>query len=337
MQDFLSDFIFKIMAINSTTGNEYKLADYLAKNFKPEGATTTIQKITKKQKNLFFKWGKPKIIFCTHLDTVAPYIAPDKKSDIIYGRGACDAKGQIAAMYETCKQLYQEGQNNFGLLLLADEEKTSAGAKVANKLVTGCKAVIVGEPTENKLITAAKGVLICEVTTFGKAAHSGYPENGQSAVEELRLFLNKLAKIKFNQDPLLGKTTYNVNLLKTPSPLNAIPDKATCKILFRTTFTSCKDLQKKIKQITNRDTKLRIINNSPPMNFFTVHGFTTGTVAFGSDAPHLANLGKCLLYGPGNILNAHIDNEHIKISELKHAVRDLKKLYYKLAHILVKN
>ena len=318
------------MAIDSTTGSEYKLVDYLAKNFKPRGAITKIQKITKKQKNLFFKWGKPKIIFCTHLDTVAPYIAPHKKSGVIYGRGACDAKGQIAAMYETCKQLYQEEQNNFGLLLLADEEKKSAGAKAANKLVTGCKYIIIGEPTENKLITAAKGVTLVEVTITGKAAHSGYPEKGKSAVEELRLFLNKLAKIKFPKDRQLGKTTYNVSLLKTPNPLNVIPDKATCKILFRTTFASCDHIQGKIKKIINKNVRLRIIFNNSPMNFFTVPEFKTGVVAFGSDAPHLNKLGKRLLYGPGNILNAHTKTEHIKISDLKKSVKCLKKLYYHL-------
>ena len=330
MNTSLVNFTLKIMAIDSTTGSEYKLVDYLVKNFKPRGATIKIQNITKKQKNLFFKWGKPKIIFCTHLDTVAPYIAPHKKSGIIYGRGACDAKGQIAAMYETCKQLYQEGQNNFGLLLLADEEKTSIGAKTANKLITGCKYTIVGEPTENKLITAAKGVTLIEVTTSGKAAHSGYPEKGKSAVEELRIFLNKLAKIKFPKDRKLGKTTYNVSLSRTPNPLNVVPDQATCKILFRTTFTTYDHLQEKIKKIANKNTRLRIIFSNSPMNFFTVPGFKTGTVAFGSDAPHLDKLGKCLLYGPGNILNAHIKNEHLKISDLKKSVKCLKKLYYKL-------
>lgn len=330
MKNFLSNFLLKIMAINSTTGSEYKLADYLAKHLKPKGATLKIQKTSKKQKNLFFRWGKPKIIFCTHLDTVAPYIAPHKKSNVVHGRGACDAKGQIATMYETCKQLYQEGQNNFGLLLLTDEEKTSTGAKSANKLITGCKYTIVGEPTENKLITAAKGVTLIEITALGKAAHSGYPEKGKNAVEKLRVFLNKLAKLKFPIDRKLGKTTYNVNLLKTANPLNVVPDKAACKIQFRTTFASYNHLQTKIEKIIDKNIKLRVIFHNSPMSFFTVPGFKTGTVAFGSDAPHLNNLGKTLLYGPGDILHAHIKTEQIKISDLIKAVKNLKQLYYKL-------
>ncbi len=323
-------FLLNLMTIDSTTGSEHRLADYLVKNFKPVGATIKIQRTARKQKNIFFKWGKPKIVFCTHLDTVAPYIPPHQKAGIIHGRGACDAKGQITAMYETCRQLYQEGQKDFGLLLLADEEKKSTGAKTANKLVKHCKYIIIGEPTENKLITAAKGILLAEVTTTGKAAHSGYPEHGESAVENLRLFLNKLAAIKFPKDRQLGKTTYNVSLAKTINPLNVIPDKATCKILFRTTFTSHNHLEKIIKKLAGKKVQLKIINDGSPMSFFTVPGFKTGRVSFGSDAPHLSNLGKRLLYGPGNILNAHTENEQIKISELKKAVIDLKKLYYNL-------
>ena len=333
MNDFLVDFILKIMTIDSTTGNECKLVDYLNKNFKPKGAKVEIQKVAKNQKNIFFKWGKPKIIFCTHLDTVSPYIAPRKKAETIYGRGACDAKGQIATMYETCKELYQEGQNNFGLLLLADEEKKSSGAKIANKLITGCKYVIVGEPTKNRLISAAKGVSLLEVTISGKTAHSGYPEHGQCAVEKFKLFLNKLTKIKSPKDAILGKTTYNVGLLKASNPTNVVPDKVTCKILFRTTFATHHIIQKKIGLLVDKNIKISFTHNNPPMNFFTVAGFKTGTVAFGSDAPTLNKLGKRLLYGPGNILDAHTPNEKIKISEIKQAIKQLKKLYYKLITI----
>ena len=330
MNDFLHDFTLKLMAIDSTTGNEYRLADYLTTNFKPHGAKIEIQQVSKKQKNLFFKWGNPKIIFCTHLDTVPPHIAPSKKDGIIYGRGACDAKGQIAVMYETCRQLYKENQKDFGLLLLADEEKKSGGAKVANKLITGCNYIIVGEPTENKLIMAAKGISSLEVTISGKAAHSGYPENGESAVENFRLFLNKLSKIKFSHDKLLGKTTYNIAQLKASNPINVIPDKLTCKILFRTTFATHNIIQEKIKTLGAKNIKLCFIHNNPPMNFFTVAGFKTGIVSFGSDAPTLNKLGKCLLYGPGNILTAHTKFEQIKVSDLEKSVKQLKILYYKL-------
>jgi acetylornithine deacetylase len=333
MKNFVQDFVLKIMAIDSTTGSEAKLVDYLAKKSKPKGATIKIQKASRTQKNLFFKWGKPKIIFCTHLDTVAPFIPPSQKNGVIHGRGACDAKGQIAAMYQTCKELYQEGQNNFGLLLVSDEEKGSKGAKIANKIIKGTKYTIIGEPTNNKLISASKGTTLIKVTATGKEAHSGYPENGKSAVKELQQFFNKLDKIKFPVDHKLGKTTYNISLLKTSNPLNVMPKLAACKILFRTTFASYQDIEKKIKKNLNRNLKLEIISSSKPMEFFTVPGFKTGYVAFGSDAPHLSNLGKRLLYGPGNILNAHTENEHIKISDLKKSVKELKKLFHTLRKI----
>ena len=132
------NFFLKIMAINSTTGNEKKLINYILKNCKPKGAKIDVlgSDPTKRcQTSLFFKWGKPKIIFCTHLDTVPPYIPPRKKKNTIYGRGAVDAKGQIITMLNVCEELYKEKQNDFGLLLLAGEETDSAGAKIANKLI----------------------------------------------------------------------------------------------------------------------------------------------------------------------------------------------------------
>lgn len=331
MNNPLLDFAFKIVAIDSTTGKEGKLADYLVKNFAPTGAKIELQKVTKNQKNLFFKWGEPKIIFCTHLDTVPPYITPHKKNGRIYGRGAIDAKGQITVMYETCRKLYQEHQNNFGLLLLADEEKRSRGAKVADKSLSGCQYIIVGEPTENKLIKAAKGVALIKATISGKARHSGYPKHGACAVEKLRQFLNLLARAKFPQDKLLGKTTYNISQLKAPNPDNVIPARVTFNVLLRTTFASHDSILNHLKRLAPKNTELRLTHASPPMEFFTISGIKTGVVAFGSDASHLKQPEKRLLYGPGNILNAHTENEWIAIADLKTSVRQLKKLYYKLS------
>ena len=186
----------QMLEIDSTSGRERVLADFLAENLLtgrnrverfdvrtmagdlPEGCALP--------QNLLFSWGTPKVFFCSHLDTVPPYIPPtvynassDNPSEVeeyITGRGTCDAKGQIFAMWEACKALEAKGYTDFGLLLLAGEETGSFGAKAFNDMMPDDSSnlwVIVGEPTDNCMATAAKGTKSFEVSFKGKAFHSG--------------------------------------------------------------------------------------------------------------------------------------------------------------------
>ena len=90
-------------------------------------------------KNILVSWGSPKVVFCSHLDTVPPYISPKFSDDRVEGRGTCDAKGQIFAMWEACLELERRGCSDFALLLLAGEETGSFGAKAFSE-----KAAAVG-------------------------------------------------------------------------------------------------------------------------------------------------------------------------------------------------
>lgn len=324
------DFLLKILAIDSTSGKEEELTDYLIKNLRLNNSVLEIQEIPNGKKNLFFKCGKPKIIFCSHIDTVPNFIPPHKDGEIIYGRGSCDAKGQVAVMYEACKQLIDEQCSDFGLLLVVGEEVGTYGAKQANESIKGSEYVIICEPTCNKLIQASKGVLLIDANFKGKPFHSAYPECGDDAIDRMRVFLNKLVCIKFPKDAMLGDTTYNIGLLSSQNAINIVSDDVKCKIYFRTTFASHLMIEDAIRGIADKNTVLHFLNNEHPIKFHTLGGFETGVVSFGTDAPKLCNLGKRLLYGAGNILVAHTENEHIEISSMKKAVCDLKNMYYKV-------
>ena len=114
-----------MLSIDSTSGMEGELADMLSVRLLTSGNT-----LERFNDNLLFSWGKPDVLFCTHMDTVPPYIPPTFESDdIVRGRGTCDAKGQIFAMWEACKALEAKGYEGFGLLLLTGEETGSFGAK----------------------------------------------------------------------------------------------------------------------------------------------------------------------------------------------------------------
>ena len=119
------------------------------------------------------------------MDTVPPFIPSSEDAGRIYGRGACDAKGIIAAQIAAAERLRHEGIY-VGLLFVVGEERDSLGAKVANDHAPRTASFLVnGEPTENRIALASKGTLRVEVTAKGRMAHSAYPELGDSAIDKL--------------------------------------------------------------------------------------------------------------------------------------------------------
>ena len=310
-------------------------------------------------------WGEPKVVFCTHLDTVPPYIAPSvevlEDGDMkIKGRGSCDAKGQIFAMWEACLELESRGCTDFALLLLAGEETGSFGAKAfaaMEGMVPEDAVVIVGEPTDNHMTSASKGTKSFEVTFTGEAFHSGYPQYGRSAVEMFSDFMNALRSIVFPEDPVLGDTTWNIGRLESDTPQNVLSDSLTCRVYFRTTFESDVMVCNVMKNMAGPDAKLRFgrrrvqdgsdivakdvaqwqkymsvkaFGGDSPTFYTTLEGFPVKAVAFGSDAPQLKCFARKILCGPGSILVAHRDDEHVMLSDLKAAVVGYVRMYAQL-------
>ena len=114
-----------------------------------------------------------------------PFFASREDGEHIWGRGACDAKGIIAAMIKAAEALLEAGERDFGLLFVVGEERNSAGAYRAAQTPRGSRYIINGEPTGNKLALGSKGALRYEVVATGKMAHSAYPELGDSAIHKL--------------------------------------------------------------------------------------------------------------------------------------------------------
>ena len=343
--------LFKdMLSIDSTSGRERELADFLS-----DRLLTPANKLEKFDDNLLFSWGKPVVLFCTHLDTVPPYIPPTSDYDeIIRGRGTCDAKGQIFAMWEACKALEAKGYDGFGLLLLTGEETGSFGAKTFRDQHPGAEWVVVGEPTDNHMAVAAKGTKSFEVTFKGRAFHSGYPEHGISAVEMFGDFMNALRSIRFPQDELLGDTTWNIGKLVSDNPQNILSPELKCRVYFRTTFESDEMVCNIMKNIAGPDAKLRFgrprvqdgsdivakdvaqwqvamtveaFGGDSPTRFETFEGFPVKPVSFGSDAPQLTNCPKKILCGPGSILVAHRPDEHIVLADIETAVGNYIKMF----------
>lgn len=367
------DFFIKMLEYDSTSGRERAFADFLADRMAGPGRCIEKQEVhamaadcpegCEVPVNLYVRWGEPKVVFCTHLDTVPPYIPPTGNSEAcscerISGRGTCDAKGQIFSMWEACLELERRGCTDFGLLLLAGEETGSFGAKAFNAEAGSPDAVVVvGEPTDNHMASASKGTKSFEVTFKGEAFHSGYPQYGCSAVEMFGDFLNALRSIAFPKDEILGDTTWNIGKLVSDNPQNILSELLTCRVYFRTTFESDEMVCNIMKNIAGPDAKLRFgrrkvqdgsdivakevapwqmamsvkaFGGDTPTRYEVLEGFPSKPVAFGSDAPQLKCFERKILCGPGSILVAHRDEEHIEIRDMETAVGNYVRMYEKL-------
>ena len=150
--------------------------------------------------NVLAYWGEPRVTLSTHMDTVPPFFPSREDAEFIWGRGACDAKGIIAAMTFAAEALLASGTRNFGLLFVVGEERSSIGAKVAAQNPRGSQFLINGEPTENLLALGCKGALRYEITARGRLAHSAYPELGESAIDKLLDVLSDIRAIPLEED-----------------------------------------------------------------------------------------------------------------------------------------
>ena len=332
------DFFQELLNFDSTSGKEWEVAEWLVRTlpdmFPPSHRPDVrADEVGDGTINLLFTWGEPKIVFCSHLDTVPPYIAPTVipgptgNLEEVRGRGACDAKGQVFSMITACQKLAEEGCTNYGLLLLAGEETGSWGAKAFAK--TGFKAdyLVVGEPTDNCMVSASKGTKSYDLKFTGEAFHSGYPDHGVSAVDLFLEFMNKLNAQDFGIDPVLGDTTWNVGLLKSDNPQNILSPELTCRLYFRTTSVSDKAVQEWMEKAQNERLAITPRGGDTPAKYWTVDALPSKWVAFGSDAPHLTNFKHKAICGPGSIAVAHRDDEFVLTADLEKAVEQYITLY----------
>lgn len=320
-------FFLDILSIDSTSGEEAELVLFLERTLAHSGCIITQLPAGSQpcqSTNLLLSWGDPQIVYCTHLDTVPPYIAPTvtEKPDgtvVVNGRGACDAKGQIFAMLSACLRLASEGKQGFGLLLVHGEETASLGAKEVGDSLKG-KCVIVGEPTNNKMVEACKGTKLFEVTLRGIKCHSGYPHLGMSAVDEFVDFVNDLRELPYPEDEVLGSTTFNIGRLKSDNPQNVLSDLLTFRIYFRTTFASDEYVCRTMESFNCETIEVKALGGDSPAHYYTLPGFETSTAAFGSDAPYLTGFEHTILCGPGSISLAHTAMECITMPEIEQAI-----------------
>ena len=312
-----------LVDIESITGHERAVGDFLYTNLRElarrTGGAVERMEVTAERFNVLATWGPPAVTLSTHMDTVPPFFASREDEEFIWGRGACDAKGIIAAMIAAAEKLLVEGTRNFALLFVAGEEKDSLGAHTAAKAGRGSKYLINGEPTENKLAIGSKGALRYELVARGKLAHSAYPELGDSAIHKLLDVLEEIRRIPLPEDPLLGKATLNVGTVSGGRATNVVADQAQAELMFRV-VSEPSGLREAVAKAAEGRVEAREALYTPALRMEAVDGLPTTVVSFTTDIPNFRGAwGQPMLIGPGSIHRAHTAEERITKKELHEA------------------
>ncbi|NWJ41212.1 MAG: M20/M25/M40 family metallo-hydrolase [Geothrix sp.] len=321
LRSWLSARLMTLCAAETTSGREDAGLPGLRALLGELGATVVEQPVAAGRTNVLALWGRPKVLFSTHLDTVPPYLPPRLEGDVLFGRGTCDAKGQIVAQLAAVRTLLAAGREGLAWLGVVGEETDSAGAAAALGLADrlgDLRVLINGEPTELKLATGQRGVQHVCLHCRGRAAHSGSPQLGHNATWPLLDWLQRLREQERPVDAQLGPELWNLGLLQAGEALNSVPAKAEAHLMARvvpgSTFLA------EVRRLAPPEGSVDLRLDEPADLYPSVPGFDQAPMPFGSDAPALRALvpdRTVVLAGPGSITVAHTLDEHLTLADLE--------------------
>lgn len=309
-----------LVDIDSTTGREGDCGRWLAAYLRERRFRVEEQPVSGDRFNVIATIGAPRVVFSTHFDCVPPFFPSREENGRLYGRGSCDAKGTLAAQVTALEHLRDRGVTDVGLLFVVGEERGSDGARAADAhpLAATCRYLVNGEPTDSRLGAATRGILRVNLVATGRAAHSSYPDAGESAIDKLIDALMRLRAERLPEDPLLGRTHYSIGLIAGGIAPNVISPHAEAEVMFRTVGEAAE-----VMEVVNRLDDLvlpSVVLEVPAVRLKTVPGLETAVFPFTTDIPFLSAWGTPVLFGPGSILVAHTDEEHVAVAELEAAV-----------------
>jgi len=330
----LFDLARRLIDIESISGNERRLGEYLREHLAPlagrYAGAIELWAVEPDRFNVFATWGQPVVTLSTHQDTVPPFIPSREDEEFIWGRGACDVKGLLAAMLVAAEELLEEGVRDFALLFVVGEERNSAGAFHAARCGRGSRYLINGEPTENRLALGSKGALRYELYAEGRMAHSAYPELGESAIEKLLDVLEALRRLELPRDELLGPGTLNIGTIAGGRAPNIVPDFAKAEVMIRL-VGDAEPVRELVRRAASGRVRAEEVLAVPAVRLGALDGFETTVVAYTTDIPAFGGAwGQPFLIGPGSIHLAHTAEERVPKRELVEAVGIYKTMVKRL-------
>jgi succinyl-diaminopimelate desuccinylase len=337
---------------------ERRVAEFLAATAAKAGLDVELQEVFPGRSNLVAvlgATGKPRrrVLLAPHVDTVGvasdAQFTPVTRFGRIYGRGACDTKGSVASMLSALLELAsgatRPAATEIVFCALIDEEVGQAGSRFLIRRGFKADLAIVGEPTRCRVVTAHKGDLWLKLETRGKAAHGARPDLGRNAVHEMAKIVDLLettyaATLRRRRHPVLRPPTINVGAITGGQQPNIVPDRCTIDI-DRRTLPGENDaavkreilrfIRRRGLNATMADTKGEAV--APPMQtdsrlplvrqFLRAAGQSRPLgVDYFTDAGVLAAGGiPSVVFGPGDIAQAHTVDEWVAISQLERATQ----------------
>ena len=331
---------------------EGRVAEFLAAVAAGAGLEVEFQQVAPHRPNLIARLSPTgrapqRVLLAPHLDTVnvasEAQFTPRRKHDRLYGRGACDTKGCVAAMLSALCALARSKsrpkQTEIVFAGLIDEENSQLGSRALAASGLRADLAIVGEPTRLQVITAHKGSLWLQLETYGKAAHGASPHLGRNAVHEMARVVDLLetdyaAQLR-RRHRLLGAATVSVGTICGGSQPNIVPDRCSISVDRRTlpgeTETTVRreitallreeKLQAKVTSLKSHacwplETNpklplvrrfLRSVGQARPAG---IHYFCDASILSQGDIPSV-------VFGPGDIAQAHTADEWISLRSLE--------------------
>ena len=331
---------------------EELVADYLKNRARKAGLEIETQATNSGRDNLIVRL-KPlgqathRIILAPHMDTVGgdldKIFRPTKKGERLHGRGACDTKGSVAVMFHAMEHLakrHRPANTEIVFIGFVDEECNQTGSRAFSKLKLKANLALVGEPTRCRVVAAHKGDLWLRLSTRGKAAHGARPELGRNAVHTMAKCIDAIEteyaqNLRKRRHPVLGPPTINTGIVRGGSQPNIVPDVCEADLDRRTlpgeSFTA---IRREIGEVLKkRGLKTRLTNvkgytcpametdpTLPMVQQFmrTVRQTKPLGVDYYCDAANIATTGvPAIVWGPGDIAQAHTADEWISIRQLE--------------------
>lgn len=348
------------------TGPEYSeknLATYVAEYLRGNFVDVSIEEIEPGRPNVVGRIdvGAPTTVMLeAHLDTVhademrIPPFLPDVKEGKLYGRGSCDTKGSLAAfLFAVTSVLRGPGsfRHNVVVAGVADEEYRFQGARRLVEHGVEADWAIAGEPTRLGIIRAHKGVTRWRIVTRGKAAHSAYPEKGENAIYAMAQVLQRMEGhaadlLQGRPHPLLGPPSLSVGVIEGGQTVNMVPETCWIDVDRRTlpgetlesVLAPVRCLLSEVGNATIEPPYLEVggmeVAETAPVVCRLAEAIraeggvvTIESVPYATDAGIYSGAGiPTVVFGPGDIAQAHTAEEFLELSQLEAAVAIIKRL-----------
>ncbi len=289
--------------------------------------------------------GRPKLLIMAHMDTVSaremntPF-SGEIKEGCLLGRGACDDKGPLAAAFAALINLKAENRGfDTTFAATVDEECTMSGSRALALRKPEFDLCLTLEPTALRIIHAHKGVYRCRIICSGKACHSSQPEQGRNAIIAMYDIMTDLQMLEFklrqHTDRELGRASLSITRIKGGSSINIIPDHCEISVDIRLlpNHDPAETAQRiravcagraKVEDIFQARAVKTDLHNQHIKRLQEVmaaqgHDLPPATASYATDCAQLSHLGPCIVWGPGDIAQAHQRNEYIELDQLREA------------------